>query len=56
MNQLFTMEAVQAMITELRTSLAAAPEVLELSNRLEARTHAWKVMKEFDDQQRPKLP
>ena len=56
MNQLFTMEAVRALIEELRTSLAAAPNILELSNRLETRTHAWQVMKEFDDQQRPKLP
>jgi hypothetical protein len=56
MNQLFTDEAIRALIAELRTSVAASPEVLALSNRLETPTHAWKLMKDFEDQQRPKLP
>lgn len=55
MNQLFTEEAFAALIAELRTSLAAAPAVLELSNQLETPTKAWKVMKEFSDQNRAKL-
>lgn len=46
MNQWFTEEAVRALIAELRTSVTAAPEILELSNRLEAPIYAWKVMKD----------
>jgi hypothetical protein len=56
MNQLFTEEAVRALIAELRSSVTAAPQVLELSNQLEAPIHAWKVMKDYSDKQRPKLP
>jgi len=56
MNQLFTEEAIRALIAELRTSVTAAPQVLELSNQLEAPIHVWKVMKEYADKQRPKLP
>ena len=56
MNQLFTKDAIQALIGELRTSVAAAPQILDLSNRLQAKTQAWKVMEDSDDQQRPSLP
>lgn len=55
MNQRFTGEAVRALIAELKTSVTAAPRILELSNRLEAPIHAWKVMKDYENKQGPPL-
>ena len=56
MNQLFTAEAFEALIAELRTSLATAPEVLAVSDRLRARITASRVMKNYADQERSSIP
>jgi Family of unknown function (DUF6331) len=56
MNQLFTAEAFEALIAELRISLATAPEVLALSDRLRVRITASKVMKNYADQERNSMP
>lgn len=56
MNQLFTEAAIRALFTQLRTSVAAAPAILELSNRLEAPVKAWSVMKDYEPVTKPRLP
>ena len=56
MNQFFTKEAFETLIVELRTSLATAPEILKLSNQLRTPITASRIMKNFADQERTKIP
>lgn len=50
MNQFFTEEAIRALNSELRTSVAASLEIMELSDRLQAPTQAWKLMEAYRSQ------